>query len=107
MGLGAWLHRIELVIIGGLLEVLLWTAIPPVNQTFGFIEDVIIKELDWLNAPPSLQKSFSFVLLMLFPIVLLAGLWLHSWRLLGVSLVLILSFYFLMHRIAAKVRLKR
>lgn len=104
IGIGAWQHRLELVIVGVVLEVLLWTAVPPVNKTFGFIEDAIKSELDWLNAPPGAQKTISFALLALFPIVLFTGLWTHSLRLLAASMGLIITFYFLMHHVAAKAR---
>lgn len=59
IGVGAWRHRLELVLAGAVLEALLWTAVPPVEETFGFVEDAIEKELDWLNAPPGWQKSLS------------------------------------------------
>ncbi|MDQ3590152.1 MAG: hypothetical protein M3392_07925 [Actinomycetota bacterium] len=104
IGFGAWRHRLELVVAGATLEALLWTAVPPVEETFGFVEDAIETELEWLNAPPGLQKSFSFALLALFPIVLFAGLWRRSRRLLAASAVLIIVFYFLMSRVAAKSR---
>jgi predicted branched-subunit amino acid permease len=55
-----------------------------------------------LNAPPGPQKSLSFALLALFPIALFVGLWRHSRRLLAVSAGLIVVFYFLMRRVAAK-----
>lgn len=38
--------RLELVIAGAALEALLWTVVPPVEETFGFIEDAIETELD-------------------------------------------------------------
>jgi hypothetical protein len=104
IGFGAWRHRLELVIVGAALEALLWTAVPPVEETFGFVEDAIETELDWLNAPPGPQKSLSFVLLALFPTVLFAGLWRRSWRLLAASAGLIIAFYFLMHHVGAKSR---
>ena len=102
MGYGAWRHRPGLVAAGAALEALLWTVVPPVEETFGFIEDAIETELDWLNAPPGPQKSLSFVLLALFPVVLFAGLWRRSWRLLAASAGLILAFHVLMRRVAAK-----
>jgi hypothetical protein len=57
MGFGAWRHRLNLVVAGAALEALLWTVVPPVDETFGFVEDAIDAELDWLNAPPGAQKS--------------------------------------------------
>jgi hypothetical protein len=102
IGFGAWRHRLELVVAGVTLEALLWTAVPPVEETLGFVEDAIETELDWLNAPAGPQKSLSFALLALFPIVLFAGLWRHSRRLLAVSAGLIVVFYFLMRRVGAK-----
>jgi hypothetical protein len=102
IGVGAWRHRLDLVAAGVALEALLWTAVPPVEETFGFVEDAIEKELDWLNAPPGPQKTLSFALVALFPIVLLAGLWRRSGRLLAASAALIVVFYFLMRRVAAK-----
>ena len=104
IGFGAWRHRLELVLAGAALEALLWTVVPPVEETFGFVEDAIETELDWLNAPPGLQKSLSLALLALFPIVLFTGLWRRSWRLLAASAGLIVVFYFLMRRVAAKPR---
>jgi hypothetical protein len=104
IGFGAWWHRLELVVVGVALEALLWTAVPPVDETFGFVEDQIETELDWLNAPPGSQKSLSFALLALFPIVLFAGLWRRSRRLLAASAGLIVAFYFLMRRVAAESR---
>ncbi len=104
IGFGAWRHRLELVVAGAALEALLWTAVPPVEETFGFVEEAIETELDWLNAPPGLEKSLSFVLFALFPIVLFAGLWRRSRRLLAASAVLIGAFYFLMRRVAMKSR---
>ncbi len=102
IGVGAWRHRLELLVAGVTFEALLWTAVPPVEKTFGFVEDAIEMELDWLNAPPGVQKSLSFALLALFPIILFAGLWKHSRRLLAASAGLIVVFYFLMRRVAAK-----
>ena len=102
IGVGAWRHRRDLVAAGVAFEALLWTAVPPVEETLGFVEDAIEKELDWLNAPPGPQKSLSFALLALFPIVVFVGLWRHSWRLLAASAGLIVVFYFLMRRVAAK-----
>jgi hypothetical protein len=104
IGWGTWRHRLELVLAGTVLEALLWTAVPPVEETFGFIEEAIKTELDWLNAPPGPQKALSFALLALFPVVLFAGLWRHSRRLLATSVGLIVVFYFLMHHVAAKSR---
>jgi hypothetical protein len=102
IGFGAWRHRLELVVAGAALEGMLWTAVPPVEETFGFIEEAIEAELDWLNAPPGPQKSLSFAVLTVFPIFVLAGLWRRSWRLLAASAGLIIAFYFLMHRVGAK-----
>jgi len=102
IGVGAWRHRLDLVAVGVALEALLWTAVPPVEETFGFVEDAIEKELDWLNAPPGPQVTLSFALVALFPIVLLAGLWRRSGRLLAASAGLIVVFYFLMRRVVAK-----
>ena len=104
IGFGAWRHRLELVAAGAALEALLWTAVPPVEETFGFVEEAIETELDWLNAPAGLEKSLSFVVLTLFPIILYVGLWRRSRRLLAASAVLIGTFYFLMRRIAMKSR---
>ena len=100
IGVGAWRHRLELVVAGVALEALLWTAVPPVDETFGFVKDAIETELDWLNAPAGAQKTLSLVLLALFPIVLFAGLWRRSRRLLAMSAGLIVAFYFLMRRVA-------
>ncbi len=102
IGIGVRRHRLELVVAGVALEALLWTAVPPVDETFGFVEDAIETELDWLNAPPGAQKTLSFVLLALFSIVLFAGLWRHSRRLLAASVGLIVVFHFLMRRVAVK-----
>ncbi len=102
IGVGAWRHRLDLVVAGAALEALLWTAVPPVDETFGFVEDAIETELDWLNAPPGPHNFFSLVLLAVFPIVLFAGLWRRSWRLLAASAGLIVDFYFLMRSVAAK-----
>ena len=102
MGFGAWQHRLGRVALGAAVEALLWTAVPPVEETFGFVEDAIETELDWLNAPPGPQKALSFVVLGLFPVALFAGLWGRSWRLLAASACLIAGFYLLMHRVAAK-----
>jgi hypothetical protein len=55
---------------------------------FAFVEETIHAELDWLNAPPGPQKILSFVMLALFPVAAFAG--------------LIVVFYFLMYRVAAK-----
>jgi hypothetical protein len=92
--------RLELVIAGAALEALLWTVVPPVEETFGFIEDAIETELDWVNAPPGPQKSLSFALLALFPFMLFAGPWRRSRRLLAACASLIVAFYFLMHHVA-------
>ena len=104
IGFGAWRHRLELVVAGAALEALLWTAVPPVEETFGFVEDAIETELDWLNAPPGPQKSLSIIVLALFPIVAFAGLWRHSCRLLAASVGLIVVFYYLMRRVAVTSR---
>ena len=98
------IHRLDLVVAGAALESLLWTAVPPAEETFGFIKDAIETELDWLNAPPGPQKSLSIVVLALFPFVLFAGLWRRSRRLLAASAGLIVAFYILMHHVAAKSR---
>ena len=58
---GAWRHRLDLVVAGAALEALLWTAVPPVEETFGFVEEAIDTELGWLNAPPGPRKTLSFV----------------------------------------------
>ena len=71
---------------------------PPVEETFGFVEDAIETQLDWLNAPSGAQKSLSFALLALFPVVLFGGTWRHSRRLLAVSAGLMVVVYFLMRR---------
>ena len=102
IGLGAWRNRLELVAAGVALEVLLWTAVPPVEETFGFVEGAIEAELDWLNAPSGPQKTLSFVVLALFPVAAFAGLWRRSWRLLAASAALIATFYLLMRSVAAK-----
>ena len=104
IGLGAWRHRLDLVAGGLALEALLWTAVPPVEETFGFVEEAIEAELDWLNAPPGPRKFLSFVVLALFSVALFAGLRRRSWRLLAASACLIVVFYVLMNRIAAKPR---
>ena len=51
IGFGAWHHRLDVVAAGLGLEALLWTAVPPVEETFGFVEEAIETELEWLNAP--------------------------------------------------------
>jgi hypothetical protein len=102
IGVGAWRHRLDLVVAGAALEALLWTAVPPAEETFGFVEDAIQKELGWLNAPSGPQKTLSFVLLALFPVAVFAGLWRRSWRLLAASAALIAIFYLLMLSVAAK-----
>ena len=104
IGFGAWRHRLDVVAAGAVLEALLWTAMPPVEETFGFIEEAIETELDWLNAPPGPQKYLSLIVLAAFPVFTLAGLWRRSWRLVGTSAGLIMLFYFLMNRVAAKSR---
>jgi hypothetical protein len=78
IGVGAWRHRLDLVAAGAALEAMLWTADPPVGETFGFLEDAIEKELGWLNAPSGPQKTLSFVLLALYPVAVFAGLWRRS-----------------------------
>ncbi len=102
IGVGAWRHRLDLVAAGAALEALLWTAVPPAEETFGFVEDAIEKELGWLNAPSGPQKTLSFVLLALFPVAVFAGLWRRSWRLLAASVALIAIFYLRMLSVAAK-----
>ncbi len=62
IGFGAWRRQLELVVAGVAFEALLWTAVPPVEETFGFVEDAIEKELGWLNAPRGSQKLLSFSL---------------------------------------------
>jgi hypothetical protein len=104
IGFGAWHHRLDVVAAGLGLEALLWTAVPPVEETFGFVEEAIETELDWLNAPTGPQKYLSFVVFAAFPAVALAGLWRRSWRLVGASVGLIMLFYLLMNRVAAKSR---
>ena len=101
IGVGAWRHRLDLVAVGVALEALLWTAVPPVEETFGFVEDAIETELAWLNAPSGTQKSVSFALSTLFPMALFAGLWRRSWRLLAAAAGLAVVSYFLMGRVAA------
>ena len=102
IGVGAWRHRLDLVVAGAALEALLWTAMPPIEETFGFVEEAIEAELDWLNAPPGPRKTLSFVLLALFPVAVFAGLWRRSWRLLAASTALIAIFYLLMRSVAAR-----
>ena len=104
IGFGAWRHRLDVVAAGLGLEALLWTAVPPVEESFGFIEEAIATELDWLNAPAGPQKHLSLIVLAAFPVFALAGLWRRSWRLVGTSAGLIMLFYFLMNRVAAKSR---
>ena len=102
IGFGAWRHRLDLVAAGAALEALLWTAMPPVVETFGFVEEAIEAELDWLNAPSGPRKTLSLVLLALFPVAAFAGLWRRSWRLLAASAALIAIFYLLMRSVAAR-----
>jgi hypothetical protein len=102
IGFGAWRHRLDLVAAGAALEALLWTAVPPVEETFGFVEEAIEAELDWLNAPSGPRKTLSLVLLALFPVAAVAGLWRRSWRLLAASAALIAIFYLLMRSVAAR-----
>jgi hypothetical protein len=102
IGFGAWRHRLDLVAAGAALEALLWTAVPPVEETFGFVEEAIEAELDWLNAPSGPRKTLSLVLLALFPVAAFAGLWRRSWRLLAASAALIAIFYLLMRSVAAR-----
>lgn len=102
IAVGAWQHRPKLMAAGVVSEALLWTVVPPVEQTFGFIEDAIETELEWANAPPSPQKSLSLALLALFPAFLLTGLWRRSRGLLTASAGLMLTFYLLMRRIAGR-----
>ncbi len=104
IGFGAWHRRLELVAAGAALEALLWTAVPPVEETFGFVEEAIETELDWLNAPTGPQKALSLVVLAVFPVFVFAGLWRRSWPLLAASAGLIIAFYLFMHRVAAKSR---
>jgi lipopolysaccharide export LptBFGC system permease protein LptF len=75
-----------------------------VEETFGFVEEAIEAELDWLNAPPGPRKTLSFAVLALFSVALFAGPRRRSWRLLAASACLIVVFYVLMNRIAAKPR---
>jgi hypothetical protein len=75
----------------------------PVEETFGLVEDGIETELAWLNAPLGTQKSVSFALSTLFPVVLFAGLWRLSWRLLATAARLVVC-YFLIGRVAAGLR---
>jgi hypothetical protein len=102
IGFGAWRHRLDLVAAGAALETLLWTAVPPVEETLGFVEEAIEAELDWLNAPSGPRKTLSLVLLALFPVAAFAGLWRRSWRLLAASAALIAIFYLLMRSVAAR-----
>ncbi len=102
IGVGAWRHRLDVVAAGAALEALLWTAVPPVEETFEFVEEAIEAELDWLNAPSGPLKTLSFVLLALFPVAVFAGLWRRSWRLLAASAALIAIFYLLMRSVAAR-----
>ena len=102
IGFGAWRHRLDLVAAGAALEALLWTAVPPVEETFGFVEEAIEAELDWLNAPSGPRKTLSLVLLALFPVAAFAGLWRRSWRLLAASAALVAIFYLLMRSVAAR-----
>ena len=104
IGFGAWHHRLDVVAAGLGLEALLWTAVPPVEETFGFVEETIETELEWLNAPAGAQKVLSIIVLAAFPVVALAGLWRRSWGLVIASVGLIVLFYLLMNRVAAKSR---
>ena len=51
---------------------------PPVEHTFSFIQHVIDKELNWLNAENSWIKRLSIFLLGLFLFLVAIGLWMHS-----------------------------
>ena len=103
MGWGVWRHRLELVAAGLACEASLWTVMPPVEKTFGFLEQAIETELEWLNAPAGPQKTLSFVLLAAFPTLVVTGLWTRSRRVLAGSAGVISAFGLLMRRVAAEV----
>lgn len=101
-GVAVWQHRRGLLASAVLSEAVLWCAVPPVEETFGFIEDAIEVELGWLNAPSGREKRASLAVLALFPPTVFAGLWRHSPRLLASGATLILCFYMLMRHLAGK-----
>jgi uncharacterized membrane protein YdbT with pleckstrin-like domain len=75
---GVWNHNLVIIGIGCTIEFLNWRAMPAVEHTYAFIQEIITIELRWLNAKKSVAKTISIILLVLFIVLVLIGLWFHS-----------------------------
>lgn len=97
---GLWAHLPWLIGLCLLLELLNWTAMPPVEKTLGFIQEAIDMEIVWWNADAGFLKTVSIVLLLAFPFVLFVGVWQHHWLLIAGGFALIIFFGVLMNIIS-------
>lgn len=102
IAIGIWRHAPLLTALGVVLEIMNWTVMPPVDRTLPFIQRVIDTELAWLRATRDAQKLLSWILLAVFPILLISGLWVHSVQLCIGSIATIGGFNVLMNRIAKR-----
>lgn len=102
MGVALWRHRRWPLVVGTMIEVGLWTIVPPVEKGPAAVDAAIEVELDWLNAPLDARKVVSWAALGAFPGLLGTGLWRHSPRLLAAGTASAVTFNLLMHHIARR-----
>lgn len=72
---------------------------PPVEYTYSFIQDIVTIELNWLNACNSVLKTVSIILLIVFVIFTVIGLWFHLIQLIVGGFVSLIAFNVLMNKI--------
>jgi len=96
---GVWTHNACIIIIGCVMEIFNWRFMPPVEYTYSFIQDIVTIELNWLNACNSVLKTVSIILLIVFVIFTVIGLWFHLIQLIVGGFVSLIAFNVLMNKI--------
>ena len=94
-----WVHNYLYIAIGLLFEFGLWFLVPPVQKSFNFIEEIVATEIAWLKAKTSPIKILSILLLIAALALISIGLWIHSWKIIIISLSLLIVFNLLMNKI--------
>ena len=97
-----WNHYLHFILIGILLEICLWTLIPPVTKTFKFIDEIIQNELLWLKAKIDISKTLSLIFLIGALVIISIGFWIHSFILIGSGFVSMILFNLTMNYIVKK-----
>ncbi len=94
-----WAHSYLIIAFGLLFEIGLWVFIPPVRKSFNFIEEVVVTEINWLKAKASPIKILSILILITAIGFAIIGLWIHSWKIIIISLASLIVFNLLMNKI--------